>query len=105
MSNILLSFSDIICLTKTWLCAGISSLNYFPYNYAVYRKDRGYDTTEMTLGGSVLLAVKCLVQSHQRKDLESFSECTWVEIPMRDGFNFLIRNYNFPHLFLMRQSS
>lgn len=99
MSNILLSSSDIICLTETWLCAGISSLNYFPSNYVVYRQDRDYDTTGMKLGGGVLVAVKSRVQSHRRKDLESYSECTWVEIPTRDGFNYLIGNYYFPPLF------
>lgn len=99
MSNVLLGCSDIICLTDTWLCAGISSLSYFPSNYDVYRQDGDYNTTGMKLGGGVLVAVKSVVQSNRRKGLESYSECTWVEIPTIDSFNYFIGNHNFLLLF------
>lgn len=99
MSNILLSPSEIICLTETWLCPGISINSYFPPTFTVFRQDRDYANTGMKLGGGVLIAVNSLVQCHRRKDLESYAECVWVELPASDGFNYLIGNYYFPPLF------
>lgn len=73
MSNILLSPSEIICLTETWLCPGISINSYFPPTFTVFRQDRDYANTGMKLGSGVLIAVNSLVQCHRRKDLESYA--------------------------------
>lgn len=93
------SSHDIICITETWLCDGISVSSYFNPSYTVYRRDRDYLCTGQTMGGGVLIATKVSVASHRRFDLETYSECVWIEIKASDGFNYLIGTYYFPPLF------
>lgn len=98
MSNLITADLDVICLSETWLCDGIPNSNYFTPNYNVYRRDRDYISTGQKLGGGVLIALHSSLESHRRFDLESYSECVWVEIKTADGFNYLIGNYYFPPL-------
>lgn len=49
---------DIIGLTETWLSADISSTEYFPNSYVIYRCDRKFTEVGLSRGGGVLLAVK-----------------------------------------------
>lgn len=98
MSNLITADFDVICLSETWLCDGIPNSNYFTPNYNVYRRDRDYISTGQKLGGGVLIALHSSLESQRRFDLESYSECLWVEIKTADGFNYLIGNYYFPPL-------
>lgn len=58
LPNILSSEYNILCLTETWLHSNISSSEYFPNNYIVYRSDRDFDKSNKSRGGGVLIAVE-----------------------------------------------
>lgn len=99
MSGIVGTSFTVLCLTETWLEEGISSSNYFPPCYSVFRRDRDYANTGQIYGGGVLTAVDASWRAWRRHDLESYSECVWVEIASKDGVNHLIGNYYFPPQF------
>lgn len=99
LSEAMSSTYSIICLTETWLVDGISSSNYFPPKYEVYRRDRDYVKTGKSLGGGVLIAADRSLKVHRRSDLECYPESVWIEVMSTDGRNFLIGNYYFPPMF------
>lgn len=49
---------DVIGLVETWLSGEISSAEYFPDSYNVFRNDRDFIETGRSRGGGVLLAFK-----------------------------------------------
>lgn len=49
---------DVLILTETWLCAGISDTELGLRDYNIYRCDRSVHTSEHSRGGGVLIAVK-----------------------------------------------
>jgi hypothetical protein len=52
--------------------------------------------TNKARGGGVLTAIATsLGSSSRRYDLESCSECVWVEVPTDDGINLLVGNHYF----------
>jgi hypothetical protein len=61
----------------------------------VFRSDR--DCAKKTRGGGVLTATSSSIPSYKRRrDLESWDECVWIEIPTYHGPNLLIGNHYFP---------
>lgn len=98
LSNVVSCNFNVICLTETWFNKEITNASYFPSFYTVHRRDRDYAVTRKKFWGGVLIAVDNTVTSHRRRDLESCSECVWIEILSNDGHNYLIGNYYFPPL-------
>jgi hypothetical protein len=69
--------------------------NLFPDCYTVFRSGR--DCAQKTRGGGVLTAISSTVRyCKRRRDLESWEECVWIEVPTHDGLNLLIGNHYFP---------
>jgi hypothetical protein len=82
LDNVHASICKMYCLTETWLNYIIFSQNLFPATYSVFRADRDYLTSNTTRGGGVLIAVSNLLQGIKRRhDLETTTECVWIEIP------------------------
>lgn len=50
-SNAISSNFPIIVITETWLSDDISSHDYFPKNYQVFRKDRDFSGVKQKGGG------------------------------------------------------
>ncbi|KAK9695193.1 hypothetical protein QE152_g33031 [Popillia japonica] len=49
---------DFVALSETWLSAEISSSEFFPDRYRVFRCDRDFATCGLARGGGVLLALQ-----------------------------------------------
>lgn len=50
-SNLVSSSIQVIVISETWLCGDISSSDYFPPNYQVFRKDRDFGGVKQKGGG------------------------------------------------------
>jgi hypothetical protein len=57
-SNLILLHYDVFVLTETWLSDDISSAEFFPSSFLVFRCDRNSNTNIKVLGGGVLIAAK-----------------------------------------------
>ncbi len=66
---------DIVAITETWLNSTISSLEFLPYGYDIYRKDR-----DDRIGGGVLLAVRNTIAVKSCLDLPG--ETVAIEIKL-----------------------
>jgi hypothetical protein len=92
--NVCSADHSIICLSETWLNHLCYDHNLFPDCYTVFRSDR--DCAKKTRGGGVLTVISSSVRSCKcRRDLESWDECVWIEVPTLDGLNLLIGNLYF----------
>lgn len=49
---------DVVCLTETWLCGGISDAELFNPDYLVFRRDRHGSSLDSSVGGGVLCAIR-----------------------------------------------
>lgn len=49
---------DVICLSETWLCGGISDAELLSSEYLVFRRDRHGSALDSPVGGGVLCAVR-----------------------------------------------
>lgn len=94
-ANVLSSNFPIIVISESWLCSDISSNDYFPPNYQVFRKDRNF-TGAKQKGGGVLVAVDCGLQCKRRQDLEGDNECVWLDIRLTGGERLLIGAFYIP---------
>lgn len=94
-ANITLSNYSIVCLTETWLCPSVSSSDYFPPCFDVYRHDRDF-SSRGRVGGGVLVAVNKQYSSRRREDLERFPESLWVEIECSSRERILIGLFYLP---------
>jgi hypothetical protein len=84
----------IICMTETWL--NDLFYNLFPNTNSLLCADQDYMDLNLTCSGGVLIAVyhyisDCLC----RYDLELSNKYVWIEIPVNDCFNLLVRNHYF----------
>uniref|UniRef100_A0A6B0V6N5 Putative reverse transcriptase n=1 Tax=Ixodes ricinus TaxID=34613 RepID=A0A6B0V6N5_IXORI len=95
-NNVVLAYYDIISLSETWLNSSFASLDYFPPEYTVFRRDRDYEKLSVKFGGGVLTAVKKHLRANRRFDLEFEWESVWIEIPLRDNSSLLIGTFYFP---------
>jgi hypothetical protein len=77
---------NIIWLIETWLNDMCYDHNLFPDGYTVFRSDR-VCTNKKNEGGVFFALSPRVLSCKRRRDLESFDECVWVEIPTYDGLN------------------
>lgn len=94
-SNVALTDASIIVLTETWLCSDISSSDYFPPNFTVFRRDREFSATKKT-GGGVLIAIDTSLMCVRRPDLETSFESVWVELQCVNSERILLGAYYLP---------
>ncbi|XP_070198749.1 uncharacterized protein [Littorina saxatilis] len=66
---------DIVFGTETHLDPGISSSEFFPQTYKLFRKDRN------SAGGGVFIAVKNDIQCADVPELNTDGELLWIKIP------------------------
>lgn len=91
--NLICSNSTLLVLTETWLCPDISSSDYFPPSFRVFRSDR--QSTEGKRGGGVLVAFDQSYDCVRRTGLETYSESVWVEVRGPKD-NILLGAFYFP---------
>jgi len=65
----------VVCITETWLVAGMDSYEYFPSTYSIYRRDRP------SRGGGVLIAVHDSLPNEEV--IQSAEECEFVGCKVR----------------------
>lgn len=94
-ANVLSSTCPIIVITETWLSNDISSAQYFPPNYEVYRADRNLAGPKKK-GGGVLVAVERSLQCVRRQELETQGECVWLDVRLLEGKKLLIGAFYVP---------
>lgn len=87
--NVVCSEFSAIVICETWLCNDISSCDYFPPSYKIFRSDRER-TGPKQKGGGVLIAIDCSFQCVRRSDLESQHETVWLEVCLAKGEKLLI---------------
>lgn len=94
-SNVAFTADSIIVLTETWLCPDISSSDFFPPNFRVFRRDREFSNKKKT-GGGVLIAVDASLPCIRRPDLETSLESVWIELQSVNGERILLGAYYLP---------
>lgn len=83
--NVSSSIFSVVVLTETWLLPSISSKDYFPPYYNVFRSDRATRT-----GGGALIAVNSSFRCVRRADLETEDESVWVDLCCIGGERVLL---------------
>lgn len=87
--NVLDSSFDIIAVTETWLQSSNFSEEYFDSNeFNVYRKDRSATTSNKSIGGGVLVAIKKIFNS-EIIDSDNSIEQVWIKLDL-NGVVFYI---------------
>lgn len=77
-NNVLISDSDLIMITESWLHDGIFDAELCDGKYIVFRKDR------KSLGGGVMILCRPELQARRRAEWESDDpECMWVTLPAK----------------------
>lgn len=67
-SSVLCDDCDIVCLSETWLSAGVADSEIFPPDYDVFRHDRDLEAANSATGGGALLAFRSCLRA-RRVDL------------------------------------
>lgn len=98
--NIVCSKFSAVVITETWLSDDISSSDYFPSNYQIFRSDRKL-TGPKQKGGGVLVAVDHSVQCMRRADLETLDESVWLEVGLTKGEKLLIGAFIYPRMYYL----
>lgn len=71
---------DLICLTETWLNDDFLNSDLFDNRYEIFRKDRDYQFTGLSLGGGVLIAAKKHLKARLVSHIDFSGEAVWVKI-------------------------
>lgn len=95
--NIILLDFDIFVLTETWLCDSISNKELGFDNYKIYRCDRSQYTSQHSMGGGVLLAIRKTLLPNQIKISTIDNETIYAYFKIKDQ-TFIINAVYLPPL-------
>ena len=83
---------DVIIGTETWIDSSVKTVELFPPQYTVYRKDRNRN------GGGVLIAISNSLSSNEVPELSiDGCELIWAKIKMKGRKHLLVGSYYRPH--------
>lgn len=86
---------DLVALTETWLCSTINSEELFNGDFVVYRKDRSCLTSQKSIGGGTLLAIKKEFNSTVL-DSDDSIEQLWIKVILRESILYVCCLYIAP---------